>query len=106
MYYLWYLFGGHDPIEGPPVLHQIGERREEPAVADLTLVDVEPVGRPDEHLRPATQTLPLAYFLNQKLNFVISVEFHISLSKIGFGITNDNLIIYHLHKGSVGQSVT
>ena len=59
-----YLSGGHDPIERPPVLDEVGEGGEEPAVADLALVDVEPVGRAHEHLRAATtKALPLAYFL-------------------------------------------
>ena len=65
-----HLSPGHDPVEGLPVLHEVGERREEPAVADLALVDVEPVGRAHEHLRTAAQALLLADFLYEEAELV------------------------------------
>ena len=72
-----HLSPGHDPVEGLPVLHEVGERREEPAVADLALVYVEPVGRAHEHLRTAAQALTLADFL-QVHSTIVSTYYKLS----------------------------
>ena len=50
-----YLICGHDPIERPPVLDEVCEGGEEPAVPELALVDVEAGGAAVEELRVARQ---------------------------------------------------